>query len=98
MERLVFHVDVNSAFLSWEAAYRIHHLGGTLDLRSIPSAVSGDQEARHGIILANRFLLNNLVFRPENPFTKPCKSALVFIWCRQIIIYMSAAPMHLLNC
>jgi len=52
LERLVFHVDVNSAFLSWEAAYRIHHLGGTLDLRSIPSAASGDQEARHGIILA----------------------------------------------
>lgn len=51
-EKLIFHVDVNSAFLSWEAAYRIHHLGGTLDLREIPSAVSGDMAARHGIILA----------------------------------------------
>lgn len=49
---LVFHVDVNSAFLSWEAAYRLHHLGGRLDLREIPSAVSGDMAARHGIILA----------------------------------------------
>ena len=45
-------MDVNSAFLSWEAVYRLHHLGGTLDLRTIPSAVGGDQEKRHGIILA----------------------------------------------
>lgn len=51
-QKLIFHVDVNSAFLSWEAAYRIHHLGGTLDLRQIPSAISGDIAARHGIILA----------------------------------------------
>ncbi len=52
MERLIFHIDVNSAFLSWEAAYRIHHLGGTLDLRSIPSVIGGSIESRHGIILA----------------------------------------------
>ena len=52
MRRIIFHVDVNSAFLSWEAVYRLRHLGGTLDLRTIPSAVGGDQEKRHGIILA----------------------------------------------
>lgn len=52
MRRVVFHVDVNSAFLSWEAAYRLSHLGGTLDLRTIPSAVGGDMEKRRGIILA----------------------------------------------
>lgn len=52
MARTIFHVDVNSAFLSWEAAYRVHHLGGRLDLRNIPSAVGGSTEMRHGIILA----------------------------------------------
>ena len=52
MEPVIYHIDVNSAFLSWEAAYRIHHLGGTLDLRDIPSAISGDAALRHGIILA----------------------------------------------
>lgn len=52
MNTIIYHIDVNSAFLSWEAAYRLHHLGGTLDLRTIPSAVSGDVAARHGIILA----------------------------------------------
>lgn len=50
--KVIFHIDVNSAFLSWEAVYRIRHLGGSLDLRTIPSAVGGDITKRHGIILA----------------------------------------------
>ncbi len=50
--KTIFHIDVNSAFLSWEAVYRIRHLNGTLDLRTIPSAVGGDMAKRHGIILA----------------------------------------------
>ncbi|MBR4813569.1 MAG: DNA polymerase IV, partial [Lachnospiraceae bacterium] len=33
---MIFHCDVNSAFLSWEATYRVHHLGETVDLREIP--------------------------------------------------------------
>lgn len=52
MNRVIFHIDVNSAFLSWEAVYRLYHLGGKLDLRDIPSAVGGDVTKRHGIILA----------------------------------------------
>ena len=42
MDRVIFHVDVNSAFLSWEAVYRLYHLGGTVDLREIPSAVGAN--------------------------------------------------------
>ena len=52
MEKIVFHIDVNSAFLSWEAVYRLAHKGGTQDLRKIASAVGGDMVLRHGIILA----------------------------------------------
>lgn len=52
MKRVIFHVDVNSAFLSWEAVYRLHHLGGSEDLRRQVSAVGGDMAMRHGIILA----------------------------------------------
>lgn len=48
----VFHVDANSAFLSWSAAYKVNILGETIDLRQIPSIVGGDQEKRHGIVLA----------------------------------------------
>lgn len=51
-ERIIFHVDVNAAFLSWEAVYRLAHLGGRQDLRCFPSAVGGDTAVRRGIILA----------------------------------------------
>ena len=50
MERLIFHVDVNSAFLSWEAAKRIKQ--GLPDLREIPSCVGGDPKKRTGIVVA----------------------------------------------
>ena len=50
-QKLIFHVDVNSAYLSFEAVYRLQH-GAKVDLRDIPSAVAGSQATRHGIILA----------------------------------------------
>ncbi len=51
-ERVIFHIDVNSAFLSWEAVYRLNTLHETTDLRTIPAAVGGDEKKRRGIILA----------------------------------------------
>lgn len=51
MDRIVFHIDVNSAYLSWEAVARLK-AGETVDLREIPAAVGGDIETRHGVILA----------------------------------------------
>ncbi len=51
-QRVIFHVDANSAFLSWTAAYRVKVLGETEDLREIPSVVAGDKASRHSIILA----------------------------------------------
>ena len=51
-ERVIFHVDANSAFLSWTAAYKVKVLGEEQDIRDIPSVVAGDKESRHSIILA----------------------------------------------
>ena len=51
-QRVIFHVDANSAFLSWSAAYRVKVLGESQDLRLVPSAVAGDKASRHSIILA----------------------------------------------
>ncbi len=50
VKRIIFHVDANSAYLSWEAVYRLQH-GATVDLRDIPSVVGGDPTTRHGIVL-----------------------------------------------
>ena len=51
-QRTIFHVDVNSAFLSWSAIKKLKEEKGSVDLRTIPSAVAGDVETRHGIVTA----------------------------------------------
>lgn len=63
---IIFHIDVNSAFLSWSAAYRTDVLGEKPDLRTVPSIVGGDQEARHGIVLAKSTPARNTASRPGN--------------------------------
>ena len=49
---IIFHIDVNSAFLSWSAVKKLHEEPGSIDLRTVPSAVGGDVKSRHGIITA----------------------------------------------
>jgi len=49
--KTIFHIDANSAFLSWSAAARLYK-GETIDIRDIPSIVGGDPKSRHGIVLA----------------------------------------------
>ena len=51
-EKTIFHIDVNSAFLSWSAVKRLSEDPSAIDLRTIPSAVGGDIKSRHGIITA----------------------------------------------
>lgn len=51
MSRLIFHIDVNSAFLSWTAVEMLKQ-NPSVDLREIPSIIGGDKEKRHGIVLA----------------------------------------------
>ena len=51
MEHTFFHIDVNSAFLSWTAVDRLEK-GDSVDLREIPSIIGGDIEKRHGVVLA----------------------------------------------
>lgn len=51
MEKIVFHIDVNSAYLSWSALQMLAD-GADIDLRSIPAIIGGDMEKRHGVVLA----------------------------------------------
>ena len=51
MSRIIFHIDVNSAFLSWSAIDRLEK-GEPIDLRTVPSIVGGDTQSRHGVVLA----------------------------------------------
>lgn len=50
-ERLIFHIDVNNAFLSWSAVDLLKK-GYPIDIRTIPSVIGGDEEKRRGIVTA----------------------------------------------
>lgn len=49
--RIIFHIDVNNAFLSWSAIYLLKQ-GYSKDIRKIPSVIGGSEEKRHGVVLA----------------------------------------------
>lgn len=49
-KRIVFHVDVNSAFLSWTATQMVNE--GKDDIRLVPSVISGDPNKRTSVVLA----------------------------------------------
>lgn len=49
--RSIFHIDANSAYLSWTAVDLLEK-GYPTDIREIPAVIAGDPENRHGIILA----------------------------------------------
>ncbi len=51
MERIIFHIDVNNAYLSWTAVKKLKE-GEKLDIRTIPSVIGGNEKDRHGIVLA----------------------------------------------
>ena len=51
MDKIIFHIDVNSAYLSWSALEKLHN-GSPVDLRTIPAIIGGDMAKRHGVVLA----------------------------------------------
>lgn len=51
MERVILHIDVNNAFLSWSAIYLLNN-GYKYDIRNSYAVIGGDEETRRGIVLA----------------------------------------------
>lgn len=51
MKPIIFHIDVNSAYLSWTSLEKLKN-GSDIDLRTIPAIIGGDEKSRHGIVLA----------------------------------------------
>ncbi|MDD3362434.1 MAG: DNA polymerase IV [Hespellia sp.] len=66
MTPIIFHIDVNSAFLSWTAVEQLKH-GAEVDLRTIPAIIGGDQKSRHGIVLAKSLPAKTYGIRTGEP-------------------------------
>ena len=82
MEREILHVDVNNAFLSWLAVYKLE-CGEKLDIRTIPSIIGGDEKQRHGIVLAKSNLAKQFGIKTGEPLYSARKK------CPTIKIYES---------
>lgn len=66
MEQIIFHIDVNSAYLSWTAVEQLKN-GAEVDLRTIPAIIGGNQESRHGVVLAKSPLAKRYGIRTGEP-------------------------------
>ena len=73
MDRVIFHIDVNNAFLSWEAVYRLEQGISGPDLRTIASAIGGDATKRHGIILAKSMEAKKYKVQTAEPISDALK-------------------------
>ena len=78
MDRLIFHIDVNSAFLSWEAVRRVKNGGD--DLRLIPSCIGGRPESRRGVVLAKSIPAKKFKVKTGEPISmalRKCPSLVI---------------------
>ena len=51
MKNIIFHIDVNNAFLSWTAIDLLNK-GYKYDIRNSYAVVGGDESKRRGVVLA----------------------------------------------
>lgn len=66
MSGIIFHIDVNSAYLSWSALKKLEE-GADCDLRTIPSIIGGDTAKRHGVVLAKSIPAKKFQIRTGEP-------------------------------
>lgn len=66
MAPIIFHIDVNSAYLSWTAVEQLKN-GSAVDLREIPAIIGGDQKSRHGVVLAKSTAAKRYGIRTGEP-------------------------------
>ena len=79
-ERLIFHIDVNNAFLSWTAVDLLKK-GYDLDIRTVPAVIGGDEEARRGIVTAKSPVAKKMGVVTAEPLymaRRKCPNLMVF--------------------
>ncbi len=99
-QRLIFHIDVNSAFLSWESVFRLKNDPNCLDLRTVPSVVGGDAKSRHGVVLAKSTPAKKYGISTGEPLAsafRKCPDLLVVPSRFDLYIRYSRAMMDLLS-
>lgn len=73
MDRIIFHIDVNSAYLSWTAVEKCRLFPDAVDLRTIPSIIGGDRKSRHGVVLAKSTPAKKYKIQTGEPISQALK-------------------------
>lgn len=72
MSKIIFHIDVNSAYLSWTAIEQLKN-GAAVDIREIPAIIGGDKASRHGVVLAKSIPAKRYGIRTGEPVVNAFK-------------------------
>lgn len=99
-EPVIFHVDVNSAFLSWEACSRLKQNPGAVDIRTLCAVIGGDESRRHGIVLAKSTSARRYGIQTGEPLAqarRKCPSLQIFPPHFNCYVQYSEALMELLR-
>ena len=70
---IIYHIDVNSAFLSWQACHDLSIDENALDIRTIPAVIGGSEKERHGIVLAKSVPAKTYQIRTGEPLVNARK-------------------------
>lgn len=87
MDRMILHIDVNNAFLSWTAVDMLKS-GSNIDIRTIPAVIGGDESNRHGVVLAKSNIAKQFEIKTGEPIYFARKK------CPQIQVYKSNHAMY----
>ena len=66
MDRIILHIDVNNAFLSWSAVWMLKN-GYNKDIRNRYAVIAGDESQRRGIVLAKSGLCKKRGVKTADP-------------------------------
>ena len=84
--RIIFHIDVNSAFLSWSAVKMVRE--GQPDIRLVPSVVSGDPSDRRSIVTAASIPAKKIGIKVATPVSMALRT------CPQLVIVRGDWPWY----
>lgn len=80
-KKFYFHIDVNSAFLSWSSLLHSKEPGYPENIQEIPAAIGGNEENRHGIVLAKSVTAKRFGVQTGEPLSRArekCPNLMVF--------------------
>lgn len=95
MERIIMHIDVNNAFLSWTAVLMLNE-GANIDIRNTYAVIGFEESRRHGIVLAKSTPIKKKGVKPVNQFIWREKNAQRLKYINQIINGIKKCPINYL--